>query len=207
MDEKHQDEKFFRERRWGRYFLYFELIYVLILFWAVQFKFALFAHLLVGQFFIIIAYYVSGWLYGIYLKKTEKAPIDEREKESLHDKLAYRFNTLFWYHFLEVFDICALIIVAARIFSEGYVDILMNPFAVDVFHSLTAYLAFAYFLLLIFTAAGLLMSWRRLVRNFGIAEVILAVVLLLVWPAHWLSFACGAFATLISIFLYYKNKI
>lgn len=207
MDEQHQDEKFFRERRLGKIFLYFELAYVLVLFWAVQFDFKLFAHLLVGQFFVVLIYFITGWIYGIYLKKTGKAPIDEREKETLREKLSYRFTSKFWYRFLEIITIFLSLGVALRMFAEFYNDIFTNANAIDVKHTLIGYVAFACFFLLVFSTVDILMGWRRKIRNISITNILIAVFLIIVWPVHWLNFSLAIAASLLVLFLFYQNKI
>lgn len=207
MDEHHQSDKFFRERRWGKIFLYFELVYVLILFCTVQFDFKIFADLIVGQLILLVIYYVSGWAYGIYLKKTGKAPIDEREKESLRDKLAYRFTKKFWYHLLRLFTIFLGIGVSIRMFAEFYSDIFTNANAIDVKHTLIGYVAFACFFFLAISTVGLLAGWRRDIRNTSLFTIVIALFLIMVWPTHWLNFSLGILTASLILFLYHKNKI
>lgn len=207
MDERHQTKKWFRERRFGRIFLYFELAYVIVLFLSAWFNFGLFAHLVVGQFIIIAIYYLTGAIVGVYLKKTGQLPVDEREKETLREKLAYRFNSRFYYHSLEFLDLVLGIGVAIRSYAQNYAEIFANINAIDPRHSIIGYIGMVYFLCILSTVVSLLMSWRNGVRNGSFLTVIMAVILLICWPTHWFNYILGIVVAAIALFIYYKNKL
>lgn len=207
MDEWHNTKKWFRERRWGRAFLYFELAYVFVLFLSAWFNFGLFAHLVVGQFIIITIYYLTGIIVGIYLKKTGQLPVDEREKESLRQKLAYRFNSRFFYHSLEVIDILLGVGVAEGAFSQDYVDFFSSNNSFNPLHAIIGYIGLAYFFLIMSMVVSLLMSWRNGVRNSSFLTIITAVILLICFPAHWLNYILGIVVAAITLFIYYQNKL
>lgn len=207
MDEWYNTKKWFRERRWGRAFLYFELAYVVVLFLSAWFNFGLFAHLVVGQFIIITIYYLTGIIVGIYLKKAGKLPVDESEKESLRQKLAYRFNSRFFYHSLELLNLLLGIGVAVRAFSQAYVEFFSSNNSFDPIHAIVGYIGMAYFFFIMGMTISLLMSWRNGVRNCSFLTIITAVILLICLPAHWLNYLLGIVVAAVTLFLYYQNKL
>lgn len=207
MDDQHQTKKWFRERRFGKAFLYFELVYVIALFLSAWFNFGLFAHLIVGQFIIIALYYLTGAVVGIYLKKTGQLPVDEREKESLRERIAYRFNSRFFYHSLEFIDLILGVSVAIRACAQNYAEIFANINAIDLLHYLIGYIGFAYFLSILSTVISLLMNWRNGVRDGGILTIITALILFICWPAHWVNYILGIVTVVVALFIYYKNKL
>lgn len=210
MDEYRHNKSFFRERKIGRICLYIELFYVTLLAYSLIFAFSLFAHLILGQFIIIVLYFASGWCYGLYLKATGKLPEGGPEKRSFKEKnmdFWSRFDRKFFYNSLELVTVLLGIYVFSWSFAYIYVEFFGSVKSLDPVQSLIGYLNFALIVVVFFNVAGLLMGRRYLVRKCAIAEIAVAVVLLWIYPLHWITLLLAILTAVSLLFLFAKNKI
>lgn len=200
-----------RNRKWGRIALTFESIYATLLLYTVMFNFGLFAHLIVIQFFIILTYFVSGWIYEFYLKHKSRDASPYRNKESLADKFAkafpHRASKDTFYHLLAIVDLLVSIGMMTQIVGIMYYDLTLknNPF--DILDSVGLYVNLVYLLTMLAIVVGFLMNYRRMIRNASILVMLLSIFLAVYWPHFLTTYIVGFVVSAIGLILYLKKKI
>ena len=207
MDEKNIPKNFLKERFWGKAFLYFECAYVALLLYYLLFNFALFMHLLVGQFIIILLYNIAGWISGIYLRAKGKLPVDERQKETLREKLSYRISKKSLYRFFEIVLVFFGVGVADFLFSQSYVYFTDNFKHYDVFHTVINYAYFGDFLIVFGIIAAILMGKRLVIIKMEIVGIVLTAILIATWPIHWVTLLLSILFFGASLFLCLNNQV
>lgn len=212
MDEKHQTKSFFRERKIGRIFLYIELFYALLLGYSLMFAFSLFAHLVLGQFIIAGSYFLAGWIYVRYLKIRGRLPDDGKggKKESFRQKNAdfwSQFDSRFFYNSTELITVLLGCGAFSWIFVYTYTELFLDARNLNPVNSLIGYLSFALGVVVFFNVAGILFGKQYFVRKCAIIELVLSLVLILIYPAHWLTMIFVIITAASSLFLFIKNKI
>lgn len=192
--------------------LFIELAYVVLLLYSILFNFSLFAHLIVGQFFLIIAYFLTGWIYVLHLKVSGQYVSQHyRKRESLADKLAnllphYTFKKSF-YRFLGLI----VILSSATYFVISLVivfqDLASPTNNFDVFDSFALYTNMANQIFLFDLLTGLLMGYKRMVRNSSIGIMICSIVLAICLPHLWLTYIIMLFTGFLGLILFIRNQI
>lgn len=192
--------------------LLIELIYVIILAYSLTFNFSLFAHLIVGQFFLIIAYFLAGWIYVLHLKVSGQYVSQHyRKRDSLADRFAnvlphYTFKKSF-YRFLGLI----VVLSSATYFITSFVIIFQdlasptNNF--DLFDSFALYCNMANQIFLFGLLTGLLMGYKRMVRNSSVGIMIFSIILAICWPHLWLTYIIMIFTGFLGLILFIHNQI
>lgn len=200
-----------RNRKWGRIALTFESIYAALLLYTVMFNFGLFAHLIVIQFFIILTYFVSGWIYGFYLKHKSEDVSSYKNRETIADKFAiafpHRASKDTFYHLLAIIDLLVSIGVMTQIVWIMYYDLTLknNPF--DILDSIGLYVNLVYLLAMLAIAVGFLMNYRKMIRNASILVMLLSIFLAIYWPHFLTTYIVGFIVSAVGLILYLKKKI
>lgn len=192
--------------------LFIELAYVVLLLYSILFNFSLFAHLIVGQFFLITAYFLTGWIYVLHLKVSGQYVSQHyRKRESLADKLAnllphYTFKKSF-YRFLGLIVILSSAIYFITSFVIVFQDLASSTNNFDVFDSFALYTNMANQIFLFGLLTGLLMGYKRMVRNSSIGIMICSIVLAICWPHLWLTYIIMLFTGFLGLILFIRNQI
>lgn len=201
-----------RNRKWGRVALAFEAIYAVVLFFTLLFNFGLFAHLIVIQFFVTLAYFVSGWGYDFYIKHIAKSPINNyQNKETFVDKFSKAFphkadkNT--FYHFLAIIDLIAGIGMMIQIVGIMYYDLTLKTNSFDILDSMGLYVNLIYLFGFLGIVVGLLMNYRRMIRNTSVLVIIASIFLAIYWPHFLTTYIVGLAVGIVGLTLYLKRKI
>lgn len=212
MNDSNKAKWFLFKRKLAKIAVYLEAIYVVGLAIALIYNFAIFAHMLVWQFFIILAYFVTGWIVDLYLKLTGKAPVDERtKKSSFKDKISEMFpsysKTKSFYRLLSTLTVIASFIILMLILATIFNDLYDPKNQWGIGDSLTLYLSSADIITLMMIVVGLLMGYRRATRNGGFVAMIVAVILMIIWPHFWLIYLFNLLSGASAFFLYLRNQI
>ena len=199
-------------RKLNRIALFIELIYVIFLAYAITFNFSLFAHLIVGQFFLVIAYFLTGWIYILYLRASGQYVSQHyRKRESLADKFAnvlphYTFKKSF-YRFLGLTVILSSAVYFFISLVIVFQDLSLPTNNFDIFDSFALYTNMANQIFLFGLLIGLLMGYKRTVRNSSIGIMICSIVLAICWPHLWLSYLVMLVTGFLGLILFIRNQI
>lgn len=201
-----------RNRKWSRIALTFEAIYAVVLFFKLLFNFGLFAHLIVIQFFVTLAYFISGWGYVFYTKHIAKSSINNyQNKETFVDKFSKAFphkadkNT--FYHFLAIIDLIAGIGMMIQIVGIMYYDLTLKTNSFDILDSMGLYVNLIYLFGFLGIVVGFLMNYQRMIRNTSVLVIIASIFLAIYWPYFWTTYIVGLVVGVIGLTLYLKKKI
>lgn len=192
--------------------LFIELAYALLLLYSLVFNFKLFTYLIVGQFFIVLTYFLIGWVHAIYLKSHGKdIPQHYQKRETLADMFAnliphYTIKKSL-YHFLNILVIVLAGILFIISFFIIFRDLSSTSNTFDYFDSLALYFNIANQVFLFGLLVGLLMGYRRMVRNSSIGIMIFSIILAICWPYLWINYVLMLFTGFLGLILFIRNQI
>lgn len=195
-----------------RWALWVELFYVVLLLLTLLFNFSLFMHLVVGQFFLIGTYFVIGWIYYGYLKVNGLVPENPNKKRrSLGDIFARIFPRYSakktFYRILNLIVVILAVGLAIQVFGQVFYDLGLKNNNFNFWDSLALYCNIVCFIALVGIAIGLLMGYRRMVRNSSIAALILTIILAMCWPQFWVTYILILLVAFNSFWVYLHNQI
>ncbi len=207
---KNEFGKWMRQRRIGRYALYIELVYCLILLFTLIFDFAVFMHLIAFQAVAIVLYLLVGWIYDAYDKSRRQKLVEFHKRDTLLETItSIRLNKLFFLRLFEVVIFFASLAVMAVMIRPifAYLFQNMNRHANEALITFNLYINFFYVLTNFVIIINLLGGKKKIILISSILEIILSVILIFSEPAYLPAEIVGFLVGISGVFVSRQAKI
>lgn len=207
---KNEFGKWMRQRRIGRYALYIELVYCLILLFTLIFDFAVFMHLIAFQAVAIVLYLLVGWIYDAYDKSRRQKLVEFHKRDTLLETItSIRLNKLFFLRLFEVVIFFASLAVMAVMIRPifAYLFQNMDRHANEALITFNLYANFFYVLINFVIIINLLGGKKKVILISSILEIILSVILIFSEPAYLPVEIVGLLVGISGVFVSRQAKI
>lgn len=199
-------KQWLKRRKVDKVLAYLELFYVILLLPSLLYDFSMFMHLLLVQGIVISLYLVVGWIFD-----RGDPIIRMRKRDTLWETItSIRLTKLFFLRLFEGLIFFIALGIAIR-FSRQLWNILFEmPFKFklsDTALNIMLYGDFAYVLILVGLAIGILAANKRFIRVASVITIFLAVVLLLAKSPLLITNILGMLVSLIGIWFSYRAKL
>ena len=202
----------FKNKQRLHFFLYAELIYVVILLLTVIYAFPIFMRLIVIQFAVIAIMLIGSGLLNWYDKKTGRAVVAKKDNEFFlktfidetpTQKVKSVFRTISFITILAAFVM--VFFSCAQIFTD--LSVKVKPSDLAIIENLLLLVDSFYVLTMFGIMCGLLFGKKRMERNSSLAAGFLSLVLIAFHPESWLLFTIGLLASVSGYTLYRLNQL
>ena len=202
----------FKNKQRLHFFLYAELIYIVILLLTVIYAFPIFMRLIVIQFAVIAIMLIGSGLLNWYDKKTGRAVVAKKDHEFflktfIDETPTQKVKSVF--RMISFITILAAFVMVffgcAQIFTD--LSVKVKPSDLAIIENLLLLVDSFYVLTMFGIMCGLLFGKKRMERNSSLAAGFLSLVLIAFHPESWLLFTIGLLASVSGYTLYRLNQL
>lgn len=199
-------KQWLKRRKVSKVIAYLELFYVILLLLSLLYDFAMFMHLILFQGIIISLYLVVGWIFD-----RGDPIIRMRKRDTLWETItSIRLTKLFFLRLFEGFVFFIALGVAIR-FSRQLWNILFEmplKFSLsDAAMNIMLYGDFAYVLIMVGLAIGILAANKKFIRLASIFAIFLTIILLWTKTPLLIANIIGMLVSLTGIWFSYRAKL